>query len=70
LNNGANAGLACENGNNTPGNANWNSRPRLIFMKADESLLMCACISVRKQKSVKPESSKGEHAAVGCACGK
>ena len=29
LNNGGNAGLACENGNNTPGNANWNSRPRL-----------------------------------------
>lgn len=29
LNNGGNGGLAGENGNNTPGNANWNSRPRL-----------------------------------------
>jgi len=30
LNNGAHAGLACENGNNAPSNSNWNSRPRLI----------------------------------------
>ena len=29
LNNGANAGLGCENGNNTPSNTNWNGRPRL-----------------------------------------
>lgn len=29
LNNGGNAGLACENGNNSPGNANWNGRPRI-----------------------------------------
>lgn len=29
LNNGGNAGLAAENGNNSPGNANWNSRPRV-----------------------------------------
>lgn len=29
LNNGANAGLAYENGNNSPGNANWNGSPRL-----------------------------------------
>ena len=29
LNNGANAGLAYENGNNTPSNSNWNGRPRL-----------------------------------------
>ena len=29
LNNTGNAGLACENGNNTPSNSNWNSRPRL-----------------------------------------
>ena len=31
LNNGGNGGLAGENGNNTPGNANWNGRPRLSF---------------------------------------
>ena len=29
LNNGGNGGLAGANGNNTPGNANWNERPRL-----------------------------------------
>ena len=29
LNDNSNYGLACENGNNTPGNANWNGRPRL-----------------------------------------
>ena len=29
LNNGANAGLGYENGNNSPGNANWNGSPRL-----------------------------------------
>ena len=29
LNDTGNAGLACGNGNNTPGNANWNERPRL-----------------------------------------
>ena len=29
LNDNANYGLACENGNNTPGSANWNGRPRL-----------------------------------------
>lgn len=29
LNNGANGGLAYENGNNWPSNANWNGRPRL-----------------------------------------
>ena len=28
LNNGGIAGLACENGNNAPSNANWNGRPR------------------------------------------
>lgn len=31
LNNGGNAGLACENGSNTPGWSNWNSRPRISF---------------------------------------
>ncbi len=29
LNNGSNAGLAYENGNNAPSNANWNGAPRL-----------------------------------------
>lgn len=29
LNNGGNAGLAYLNGNNSPGNSNWNSRPRI-----------------------------------------
>lgn len=29
LNNGGNGGLAYENGNNAPGNLNWNGRPRL-----------------------------------------
>lgn len=29
LNNGGNAGLACENGNNSPANANWNGCPRI-----------------------------------------
>lgn len=71
LNDGGNAGLACENGNNAPGNANWNGRPRIyVFMKADKNLLKCVCISTRERKSVKPESPKGEHAAAGCACGK
>lgn len=28
LNNTGNAGLACENGNNNPGNSNWNGAPR------------------------------------------
>ena len=29
LNNGGYGGLAGANGNNTPGNANWNERPRI-----------------------------------------
>jgi hypothetical protein len=33
LNNGGNAGLAGENGNNSPSNANWNGRPRLYCTK-------------------------------------
>lgn len=33
LNNGGNAGLACENGNNSPSNANWNGRPRIWIKK-------------------------------------
>lgn len=33
LNNGGNAGLAYENLNNSPGNANWNGRPRLSSLK-------------------------------------
>lgn len=31
LNNGGNAGVAYENGNNAPSNSNWNSRPRLGY---------------------------------------
>lgn len=33
LNNGDNAGLAYENGNNAPSNVNWNGRPRLFYNK-------------------------------------
>ena len=33
LNNGGNAGLAYENGNNTPSNSNWNSVPRIADTK-------------------------------------
>ena len=33
LNNGGNAGLAGENGNNAPSNSNWNGRPRLYLFK-------------------------------------
>ena len=33
LNNGGNGGLAGANGNNTPGNANWNERPRISEAK-------------------------------------
>jgi hypothetical protein len=32
LNNGGNGGLAYENGNNSPSNANWNGRPRLSYV--------------------------------------
>lgn len=71
LNNGGNAGLAAENGNNAPGNSNWNSRPRIyVFMKADENLLKCVCISAHKRKSVKPEAGKPACITVGYACGK
>jgi hypothetical protein len=35
LNNGGNAGLAAENGNNSPGNSNWNSRPRIYVYFED-----------------------------------
>ena len=35
LNNGGNGGLAGANGNNTPGNANWNERPRLSGQRAE-----------------------------------
>jgi hypothetical protein len=37
LNDNANYGLACENGNNTPGNSNWNGRPRLYENKGTHS---------------------------------
>lgn len=71
LNNGGNAGLAAENGNNAPGNSNWNSRPRIyVFMKAGENLLKCVCISAHKRKSVKPEAGKLACITVGYACGK
>ena len=33
LNSGGNGGLAGANGNNTPGNANWNERPRISAAK-------------------------------------
>lgn len=50
--------LAAENGNNAPGNSDWNSRPRIyVFMKAGENLLKCVCISAHR-KSVKPEAGK------------
>jgi hypothetical protein len=71
LNNGGNAGLAAENGNNAPGNSNWNSRPRIyVFMKAGENLLKCVCISAHKRKSVKPEAGKLACITAGYACGK
>lgn len=71
LNNGGNAGLAAENGNNAPGNSNWNSRPRIyVFMKAGKNLLKCVCISAHKRKSVKPEAGKLACITVGYACGK
>ena len=71
LNNGGNAGLAAENGNNAQGNSNWNSRPRIyVFMKAGENLLKCVCISAHKRKSVKPEAGKPACITVGYACGK
>lgn len=71
LNNGGAAGLAYENGNNAPTNANWNGRPRIyVILKASESLLKCVCISMRKQKSVKPETGKPVRMTVGHACGK
>lgn len=71
LNNGGNAGLAAENGNNAPGNSNWNSRPRIyVFMKAGENLLKCVCISAHKRKSVKPEAGKLACITVGYACDK
>lgn len=36
LNNGGGAGLAGENGNNSPGNSNWNSRPRIyVYLKTE-----------------------------------
>lgn len=38
LNNGGNAGLAAENGNNSPGNANWNSRPRTYFHEGGKEI--------------------------------
>lgn len=71
LNNGGNAGLAAENGNNAPGNSNWNSRPRIyVFMKAGENFLKCVCISAHKRKSVKPEAGKLACITVGYACDK
>ena len=69
LNNGGYAGLAAENGNNAPGNANWNSRPR-NYAKEGGKPLKCVCISMRKQKSVKPEPRKLGCMAAGYACGK
>lgn len=41
LNDGGNAGLACENGNNDPGWANWNSRPRNSFAETNEGINCC-----------------------------
>lgn len=38
LNNGGNAGLAGENGNNSPGNSNWNGRPRRYLSKAGRKI--------------------------------
>lgn len=38
LNNGGNAGLAGENGNNSPGNSNWNGRPRLYFYEGRKEI--------------------------------
>ena len=37
LNNGGNGGLAGANGNNTPGNANWNERPGFLHARAEQS---------------------------------
>ena len=37
LDNGGNGGLTGANGNNTPGNANWNERPRLSARAAEQS---------------------------------
>nr|DAF70580.1 MAG TPA: hypothetical protein [Caudoviricetes sp.] len=45
LNNGTNAGLAYENGNNGPSNANWNGRPRLSGYQGGLPL-QCVCISI------------------------
>ena len=40
LNNGGNGGLAGANGNNTPGNANWNERPRISAREGRETALI------------------------------
>ena len=49
LNNEGNAGLAYENGNNDPGNANWNGVPRLGVTRRSFAL-RCAVQSLRKLK--------------------
>lgn len=43
LNNGGNGGLAGANGNNTPGNANWNERPRISAAKGQRAKAWRLC---------------------------
>lgn len=55
LNNGGNGGSACANGNNTPGNANWNERPRLSsaasFLLVTQGRITCLiCHKVLREK--------------------
>ena len=48
LRNGAPNGLACANGNNTPGNANWNERPRLTSLQGTNGCPNIAKSAARK----------------------
>lgn len=58
LNNGGHGGLAGANGNNTPGNANWNERPRISARGEAEKNRPCSegsawsliCHDVREMK--------------------
>ena len=67
LNNGDNAGLACENGNNTPTNANWNGRPRITHTRLLAYSPRAAASSARKSTTPRPQ--KCGRAGVACVRG-
>ena len=69
LNNTGNAGLAAENANNDPSNANWNEAPRLVI-SSSQKRVKCVCIFCPKGRNpVKLQPGrKAGRLAVGFAC--